>query len=67
MLPLRVRIEKIFHGVETHRLSDKEKIPGEAACKEGHANSILDSSLLVSLKQCFLLPTQTKFTLFIIY
>ena len=33
--------KKIFHGVETHLLSGKEKLPGTAASKEGHADIVL--------------------------
>ena len=40
-LPLQTWIEKTVYTVETHWLSSKEKVPGIAVHKEGHADSVL--------------------------
>ena len=40
-LLLGARVELIVDGVETHRLSGKEKVPGSAVSKEGDAVSLL--------------------------
>ena len=38
-LPLRAWVEKTVHGVEIHRLSGKQKVPGTTDSKEGHAGT----------------------------
>ena len=37
-----LNVEKTVHGVETYWLPDKEKVPGAAVNKEGHAVSLLE-------------------------
>ena len=44
-------VEKTVDGLETCWLSGKEKVLGIAYNKEGHADSILNSSLLITLKK----------------
>ena len=39
-LPLRARVKKTVHGVETHWLSGKEKVLGAAVSKESHAGTV---------------------------
>ena len=60
-------VEKTVYGVEAHRLFGKEKVPGVAVSKEGHADSLLRDKrthrYLISwkrcnCKQCFQLPAQ---------
>ena len=41
-LSLWARVEKTIHGVETHWLSRKEKVPGVALSKEGQADCPLE-------------------------
>ena len=41
-LLLRARVKKIIYGVETHRLSSKEKVPGAEVSKEGDADCLLE-------------------------
>ena len=41
-LHLQAGVEKTVHGVKTHWLSSKEKVPGVAVCKKGHADSHLE-------------------------
>ena len=41
-LPLQAWVEKTVHGMETHWLSSKEKVPGAAVSKESHAVSLLE-------------------------
>ena len=51
-LPWWTQVEKKVHGAETRWLSGKEKVPGAAVSKEGHADSLLkDLLLLISLKK----------------
>ena len=38
---LLLQIEKTVHGLEAHRLSSKENIPGALVSKEVYADSIL--------------------------
>ena len=40
-LPQWAWVEKIIHGVEAHWLSCKEKVPGVAVSKDGHADRLL--------------------------
>ena len=40
-LPLWAWVKKTICGVETHRLSHKEKVLGAVVSKEGHAESLL--------------------------
>ena len=40
-LQLEAWVKKKVHGVETHWLSGKEKVPATAVCKEGHVDSVL--------------------------
>ena len=59
-------VEKTVHGVKTHWLSNKEKVPGRVISKEGHANSLLGHEIThqfwfcwkrCNCKLCFLLST----------
>ena len=65
-LVLRAWAENIVSSVETHRLSDKEKVPDAEVSKEGHAYCLLGHkrtlSLLISLEKVQK-PTGKKFTL----
>ena len=66
-LPLWAWVEKTVYGVETHWLFGKEKIPGTAVSKEGHADNLLKNErsfhhywfswIKFICKQYFLLPT----------
>ena len=40
-LPIQAWVDKSVHRVETYWLSGKEKVPGTAISKEGHADSFL--------------------------
>ena len=53
-LPLQVRVKETVDGVETHRLSGKERFPGTSVSKEGHADCLLAHERthdLISLKK----------------
>ena len=39
-LPLQLWVEDTVQGMETHRLSDKEKVSDAAVCKEDHNDSL---------------------------
>ena len=41
-LQLQAWVEKTVHGVETHWLSGKEKVPAATVSKVGYSDSILE-------------------------
>ena len=74
-LPLWTWAKKTVHGVKTHWLSSKEKVPGAIVSKEDNADSLLGyvrthpylfAWKSQNCKKCYLLPTPlAKFSLFI--
>ena len=50
-MPQGTWVKKIIDGVETDWLSRKEKVPGTAVGKKGHAGIWEDSLLLISLNK----------------